>query len=198
MKVIGLTGNIGTGKTTASSIIKSLGIKVIDCDVVSREVVEDKNVLILLENTFGEKIIDLHGKLNRKELGKIVFNNKEKLNKLNSILHPLIKKRVIEYINEFKKTEKLCIVDGAILIEAGFMNILDDIILISSSEKLQLERVNKRDGHTYEYIKGIIDSQMTLEEKKKYSRFIVENNKSIDELKIKIEEIIKALLDLEA
>ncbi|KMT21527.1 dephospho-CoA kinase [Clostridium cylindrosporum] len=198
MRVIGLTGGIGTGKSTASSIIKSLNIKVIDCDIVSREVVKDKEVLNLLEETFGNKVITSSNELDRKQLGKIVFKSKENLNKLNSILHPIMKIRIKNYIKVYAKTEKLCIVDGAILIEAGFCDLVDDIILISSSEELQLKRVNERDGHSYEYIKDVIKSQMPLDEKKKYCKYIIENNEGIDELREKVENVIKTLLDLEA
>lgn len=198
MKVIGLTGNIGTGKSTVVSRIKSANIKVIDCDVVSREVVEDENVLGILEKEFGEDVLDSNKKLNRKKLGEIVFCNKEKLNKLNSIMHPLMKERIKEYLKEFSKTEKLCIVDGAILIEAGFHDMVEDIILVSASEENQLKRVKARDGFSDEYTKGIIDSQMPLKEKAKYCKYIIDNNEGLEELKQKVDKVIEALLGLEA
>lgn len=197
MKVIGLTGNIGTGKSTASKVINSLGVKIIDCDVVSREVIREESVLRILVNTFGKEIVDSKGILDRKKLGSIAFKNKENVKKLNDIMHPLIKKRVKEYIEYFSKEEKLCIIDGAILIEASFQDIVDDIILIKASEKNQLERVKKRDGHNYEYIKKIIDAQMPLGEKEKYCKYVINNDKNIEHLKSEVTKLIKALLDLE-
>lgn len=196
MKVIGLTGNIGTGKSTASDVIKSLNIKLIDCDVVSREVVSERKVLDILEETFGKEIIS-KGSLDRKKLGAIAFKNKENLSKLNSIMYPLIKNKVKFYIKKFEKTEKICIVDGAILIEANFQDIVDDIILIKSSEKDQLERVKKRDGHNYDYTKRIIDAQMSLSEKEKYCKYIINNNKDIEYLKKEVTKLMRALLELE-
>lgn len=197
MKVIGLTGNIGTGKSTAAKVMKSLGIKLIDCDIVSREVVKDKKVLNILKREFGSEIIKSDGTLDRKKLGEKVFSNKENLAKLNNIIHPLIKKRVKEYINEFSKCEKICIVDGAIIIEAGFQDILDDIILIKADKSDQLERVRKRDACSLEYIKGIIDAQMPLEEKAKYCKYVINNNREIDFLKSEVEKLAKILLGLE-
>ena len=198
MKVLGLTGNIGTGKSTASSIIKGLNIKVIDCDIVSREVAEDKDILKQLENTFGREVINSDNTLNRKKLGEIVFSDKNSLKKLNSIMHPAMRCKIKEYINIYSKTEKVCVLDGAILIEAGFNDLVEDIILISSTENLQLKRVNKRDGHSYEYIKGIINSQMPLEEKEKYCKYIIYNNYTIEYLENEIKGIIKSFLDMEA
>ena len=198
MKVLGLTGNIGTGKSTASSIIKKLNIKVIDCDIVSREVAEDKGILKQLENTFGSEVINSDNTLNRKKLGEIVFSDKNSLKKLNSIMHPAMRCKIKEYINIYSKTEKLCVLDGAILIEAGFNDLVEDIILISSTENLQLKWVYKRDGHSYEYIKGIINSQMPLEEKEKYCKYIIYNNYTIEYLENEIKGIIKGFLDMEA
>ncbi len=197
MRVLGLTGNIGTGKSTASSIIKDLNIKVIDCDVVSREVADDKSILKKLESTFGHEIIN-NDTLNRKKLGEIVFSDKNSLKKLNEIMHPAMRCKIKEYINIYSKTEKLCVLDGAILIEAGFNDLVEDIILISSTENLQLKRVNKRDGHSYEYIKGIINSQMPLNEKEKYCRYVIHNNYTIEYLENEIKGIIKGFLDMEA
>lgn len=197
MRVLGLTGNIGTGKSTASSIIKDLNIKVIDCDVVSREVADDKSILEKLESTFGHEIIN-NDTLNRKKLGEIVFSDKNSLKKLNEIMHPAMRCKIKEYINIYSKTEKLCVLDGAILIEAGFNDLVEDIILISSTENLQLKRVNKRDGHSYEYIKGIINSQMPLNEKEKYCRYVIHNNYTIEYLENEIKGIIKGFLDMEA
>lgn len=198
MKVIGLTGNIGTGKSTAASVIKEFNIKIIDCDIVSREVVEYNEVLEILKDAFGDSIISEDGKLLRKELGKIVFNDKEKLDKLNSIMHPIMRKRIEECISEFSKTEKICVLDGAILIEAKFYDLVQDTILISSSEENQLKRVHKRDGHDYEYIKGIIKSQMLLKEKEKYCKYIIYNNEGIEELRTKVSETMKEIIGTEA
>lgn len=197
MKVIGLTGNIGTGKSTASAVIKSLNIKLIDCDVVSRELASEKKVLDLLEETFGKEIINSKGSLDRKKLGSIAFKNKENLSKLNNIMYPLIKNKVKCYIKEFKKTEKLCIVDGAILIEANFKDIVEDIILIKSNEKDQLERVKKRDGHNYDYTKRIIDAQMPLSEKEKHCKYIINNDQDIEYLKKEVTKLMRALLESE-
>ncbi|MEG0370765.1 MAG: dephospho-CoA kinase [Clostridium sp.] len=197
MRVIGLTGNIGSGKSTVSSIIESYNIKIIDADLISREVSENIEVLNSIEKTFGKIVIDNNGSLNRSQLGEIVFSSDEELEKLNSIIHPYMKTRIKEYIIEYSKTERICILDGAIIIEAGFGDLVEDIILVEASEDMCLQRVYERDGHSYGYIKNIIRKQIPLEKKKNFCKYIIRNDKGFEELEKEVIRVLRAL-DMEA
>ncbi|MEF9934606.1 MAG: dephospho-CoA kinase [Clostridium sp.] len=196
-KVIGLTGSIGSGKSTVSGILKSLNIKVIDADKVSRVAAEDATVLLRLKEEFGDNIVDEYGHLKRKELGSIVFRSKEKLNTLNSIIHPVMREIILNEIKLLKLTEKICVLDAAILIESGFVDMVNEVVLVLASEEKIITRVQKRDGYNKEYIKKILDTQMDINEKKKYCSYIINNDKGINEL---YNEVIKMLvaLDMEA
>ncbi|MEF9952343.1 MAG: dephospho-CoA kinase [Clostridium sp.] len=196
-KVIGLTGSIGSGKSTVSKILKSLNIKVIDADKISRIAANDEKVLQSIKEEFGSSIVDDFGHLKRKELGSIVFRSKDKLDKLNNIIHPCMKKIISEEINVLKQTEKLCVLDAAILIEAGFIEMVDYTVLVTASEEKVISRVKKRDGYNEEYIRKILGAQMDVEEKKKYCSYIINNDNDINELYREVVNMLVAL-DMEA
>lgn len=196
-KVIGLTGSIGSGKSTVSNILKSLNIKVVDADKVSRIAAKDERVLLSIVREFGDDILDDFGNLKRKELGSIVFRSPTKLNTLNNIIHPVMKEIISNEIKSLKKTERFCVLDAAILIESGFIDMVDMVVLVTASEDKIIKRVQSRDGYNEEYIRKILSNQMNIEQKKKYCNYIINNDKDIDEL---YKEVIKMLvaLDMEA
>lgn len=185
--VFGLTGNIGCGKSTLSNILKENNIYVVDLDLISREIMNDKFVIDLIYKTFGENLKQKDGLLNRKELGKIVFKNKEKLQLLNNITHPVIKEKVKKII----KQKDLVVIDGALLIEANFLDIVDKLILVTCDEKIQLERIIKRDNLTKEEAMLRINSQMCQQKKKDYADYIIDNSTTKEDLTKKSCELLK-------
>lgn len=185
--VFGLTGNIGCGKSTLSNILKENNIYVVDLDLISREIMNDKFVIDLIYKTFGENLKQKDGLLNRKELGKIVFKNKEKLQLLNNITHPAIKEKVKKII----KQKDLVVIDGALLIEANFLDIVDKLILVTCDEKVQLERIIKRDNLTKEEAMLRINSQMCQQKKKDYADYIIDNSTTKEDLTKKSCELLK-------
>lgn len=199
MRVIGLTGGIASGKSTISKMIKEIGIPIIDADEISREIVsKDSLVLKRIAKEFGEDVLNEDGTLNRKKLSNIVFRESTLLKKLNLITHPAIKNKIKEKIEEYKKSGiKCCVIDAALLIEAGFLDITDLCLLVYVDKDVQLKRLMDRDNITYEAALRIIESQMNLDEKKKYADYLIDNNKEIEFTRQQLNNIIKEIACLE-
>ena len=191
---IGLTGSIGCGKSSFSNILKEHNIPIIDADLKGREIYENKELLEDIEKNFGNSVINKDGTLNRKNLGKIVFSDDEKLKKLNELTHPAIRKMIKDDLDKYKKNgSKMAVIDAALLIEGDFMNMLDLVIVITCDEKVQLKRVVIRDNCSEEEAIGRIKSQMPQEEKIKYADFVIDNSGTLDQLKEKTEKLIKKI-----
>lgn len=194
MLKVGLTGSIGCGKSSLSNILKKYDIPIIDADIKGREIYENKELLRDIEKNFGSSVINKDGTLNRKNLGKIVFNDDYKLEKLNSLTHPVIQNMIKDDLNKYEKFgKKIAVVDAALLIEAGFMNMLDTLVVVTCSEEVQLQRVVLRDNCSEKDAMGRIKSQMPQDEKVKYAEFVVDNSGTIEHLEKEAEKLIKSL-----
>lgn len=192
MLILGLTGNIGCGKSSLSKILMQNNIDVIDADIISRNIFEDKELLNLVFENFGENIKNLDGSLNRKALGNIVFNDDQKLVILNGLTHPKIKEKILSKINEIRNIGKsLVVIDAALLIEGGYLDILDKLIVITCKESIQISRVQLRDNLTKEQAISRMNSQMSQDEKIKYADYIIDNSGDTNNLKHKAEELIR-------
>ncbi len=182
--IIGLTGSISSGKTTTTNYLKELGYNVIDCDKISHQVLNDNAEIIT--NLFGVDIVE-NNIINRKKLGSIVFNDTTKLNELNNIIHPLVKKEVIAQLSDF------CFVDCPLLFETDFIDLVDKSLLIYVDKNIQITRLMKRDNISKEECIKKINLQMPLEEKKELANFIIYNNKSKKMLYNKINDFLKEI-----
>lgn len=191
MLVIGLTGNIGCGKSSLSKILRQNSIDVIDADIISREIMDNKSILTEIFNSFGEQVKRENGTLDRKKLGSIVFTNDEKLIKLNNITHPAIKKEIKKRIEDIKANNRnIVIVDAALLIEGNFLDLVDKLIVITCDEKIQIERIISRDNFTREEAISRIKSQMSQGEKLKFGDYIIDNSGDMNDLKYKANKLI--------
>lgn len=191
MLVIGLTGNIGCGKSSLSKILRQNSIDVIDADIISREIMDNKSILTEIFNSFGEQVKRENGTLDRKKLGSIVFTNDEKLIKLNNITHPAIKKEIKKRIEDIKANNRnIVIVDAALLIEGNFLDLVDKLIVITCDEKIQIERIISRDNFTREEAISRIKSQMSQGEKLKFGNYIIDNSGDMNDLKYKANKLI--------
>ncbi len=187
-KVIGLTGGIASGKTVVSDFLKEEGYCIVDADIVAREAVEKGSKgLKQLTDYFSDDIL-IEGKLNRKKLREIIFSDKEKLEAVNQILHPIIRELMEEKIKSHKETVFLV---APLLFENKLDYLTDEIWLISCDLEIQIERVMKRDQSTKEEAISIIHSQMSLKEKEAMSDVIIYNNSDIDALITKVKNIIR-------
>lgn len=194
MKVIGLTGNIASGKTSITNYLTSKGIPVIDGDKVARDVVlPGSEGLLKIEENFGEEYISREGTLDRKKLASLVFNDSSKLDELNNILHPIIRNEFIKKIEEYKKDDKIkfIILDAALLIESKMTDLVDSLWLVSVDQDVQIQRVMDRDEVTKEVALAIINSQMPLVEKKKHAQKVIENNGFFEEVYTRVDELLK-------
>lgn len=190
MEVIGLTGGIASGKSTVSSILKSLGAYVIDADVVSREIMlKGSQTYNKLVSKFGKEILKDDGEIDRKKLGNLVFADKQKLKELNAITHPEIIKRIKGIIDEERKNgkEKAIVLDAALLIEMRLFNMVDEVWLVVVDKKTQIRRLMKRDNLKYKDALNRIKSQMSIEDKMKYADFIINNCKDFNAIKKQVE-----------
>ena len=191
MLVIGLTGNIGCGKSSLSKILRQNSIDVIDADIISRKIMDNKSILTEIFNSFGEQVKRENGTLDRKKLGSIVFTNDEKLIKLNNITHPAIKKEIKKRIEDIKANNRnIVIVDAALLIEGNFLDLVDKLIVITCDEKIQIERIISRDNFTREEAISRIKSQMSQGEKLKFGNYIIDNSGDMNDLKYKANKLI--------
>lgn len=183
MLILGLTGNIGCGKTSISSIFKKNNIDIIDADIISREIFEDQCLLEKVFEHFGPSVKNDDQTLNRKALGKIVFNDNNKLLELNSLTHPKIKEKILCKIDEIKKKKKkVAVIDAALLVEGGYLEIVDKLLVVTCKQEVQIKRIQNRDNCTIDEAIRKIRSQMPQDEKSRYADYIIDNSGTIDEL----------------
>ena len=196
--VIGLTGGIGTGKSTVSQILKDRGFPVIDLDVISHEVIEFPSVVEKIVQNFGREVLDEdeagNCTISREKLGKIIFANKEKRLTLNSIMHPEILKVMHKKILECKSEKnKIIFVEVQLLFEVQWEKEFDYILLVAAKRDMQVRRVLERDKRSEEEAWNIINSQMSLDEKREKSDFVIENDGNMDDLNKKVDKFLKSL-----
>ena len=197
--IVGLTGGIGTGKSTVSRKLRERGYPVIDLDVISREVIEYPEVIDELVRNFGNEILEnqnnTSGKksISRNKLRQTVFKEEKKVSVLNSIMHPPIVKEMRRQIEELRKSYKTVFVEVQLLFEAELEKEFDITVLVYADKKTQLERVLKRDGRSEGEVQQIINAQMDMTEKRRVSNYIIENNGDSEMLDLEIEKFIKKL-----
>ena len=200
--VIGLTGGIGTGKSTVSQILREKKFPVIDLDTISHEVIKIPKVIEKIVENFGKEVLENSGnfenennaiRISREKLGKIIFENKEKRLLLNSIMHPEILHVMREQISKYKKNNKIIFVEIQLLFEVQWEKEFDYILLISAKKNTQIRRILERDKRSENDALNIINSQLSLDEKKKRSDFVIENDGNIEELKEKIDKFLEYL-----
>jgi len=171
---IGLTGNIGSGKTTVAKIFEVIGVPVFYADIEARKFLSEKDVLDELVNEFGNNILS-GDYLDRGELAKIVFNDKAALATLNSIIHPRVRQSLMDWIST-KQDHKYVIQEAAILFESGFYNFFDKNIVISCPEDVAIERVMKRDGIDENAVRARIQNQWPEQKKIQLADFVIHND----------------------
>lgn len=193
-KLAGLTGGIATGKTTVANLFREKGIYIIDADLIAREVVKKgMPAWRMIKEEFGDEILREDGELDRKKLGSIVFSSKEKIQKLNSIVHPFVRERMMEEIERAISMEKNILLDIPLLFENGIHQWLRPVILVYAPLEVQIERLMKRDGLSREECEKRIRAQMPIEEKKKLADYIIDNSSDISKTKRQVEEVYEKI-----
>ncbi len=186
MLKIGITGGIGSGKSTVCKVFELLGVPVYNSDLEAKKIQnEDAGVKTAILKEFGESILNPDGMIDRTLLAAIVFNDKEKLQKLNSIVHPAVARHFDNWL-ELNKSSNYVIKEAAILIESGAHKTVDKIILVLAPIEVRINRTIKRDKISEELVRQRINNQLSDEEKIKRSDFIIYN----DEQQLLIPQII--------
>lgn len=191
--VVGLTGSIATGKSTISKMFSEADVPVIDADAIAREVVEPGEVAYeKIVQHFGEEVISEGGTLNRKRLGSIVFNDESERKALNEIIHPEIRKEMLSRRDQYIREEQpLIIMDIPLLFESGLFDYVDQVLVVYIPEKLQVERLMKRDKSSKEDAQARIDAQISIEEKKDKADAVIDNSGTIEESRRQLMEILR-------
>ena len=188
-KVIGLTGSIASGKSTVSNRLKELGYVVIDCDAINHEILK-KNAVGYLEvvKEFTSSILDENGEICRKKLGSLIFNDSKLKEKLNQILHPIIKSIVIEEIN--KTDDGMVFLDCPLLFETDFHELCDLKIVVYVNMDTQIQRLMQRDNITFPEALKKIYAQMSLDEKLELADYVIDNCHSLGDLEWQIKQLL--------
>lgn len=190
-KIIGLTGGIGSGKTSIMKHIETLGYKVYYADDAGKIVMQQKEIVEQIVSLLGKDVLDGNRDLNRKAIAEIVFSNPEKLKALNEIVHPAVAKDFENFLKDLKENE-LVIKESAILFETKSNEKCDFIILVTAPEDLRIQRVISRDKSSLEDVKLRINNQMSDKIKEQNSDFVINNlnlTQSFDEISMILKKI---------
>jgi len=195
MKVIGLTGGIGSGKSTVSGFLAELGAVIIDADKVGHEALKpDTEVWREVVAAFGRQILTPDGDINREKLGEIVFRNSESLSRLNQIMHPRMYDMVKAQLEGYRKQGVgVVVLEAPLLIEANWTSLVDEVWVTVASESTVLRRLKEKFGLSEPESLARIHSQLTSEERVKHADVIINTDCALGELKAKVEELWQGL-----
>jgi len=187
---IGLTGGIASGKSTVAAMFRDLHIPVIDADEIAHRVTAiDGEAYQLIVETFGSDILDSNGAIDRRKLGAIVFHDEQKRKQLNAIVHPLVRKHMLQQKEQYaRKGEKAVVLDIPLLFESNLEHLVDRILVVYVDEQIQLRRLCERNGFSFEEAWARIKSQMPLEQKRKKADAVIDNNGTIEQTKRQLYE----------
>jgi len=187
MYKVGITGGIGSGKTTACKVFEVLGIPVFYADTVAKEIMTQDSLLIEgLRSTFGNESYFEDGKLNNRHIAGIVFNNEKALAQLNALVHPAVFRAFDAWEETIPGTVPYTLKEAAILFESGSYKMCDTTILVTAPYEIKIKRLMQRDGVTEEQVKARMDKQLSDEEKAKLANYFIVN----DEQQSIIEQVL--------
>ncbi|GAB5588264.1 Dephospho-CoA kinase cab5 [Umbelopsis nana] len=195
MKLVGLTGGIGSGKSTVSRIFAEQNIPIIDADLIARQVVEPgRRAYNLIRKYFGDEILNADGTIDRPKLGSIVFADSDKRKVLNSCVHPYVRLEMLKQVLwHWMSGAKLVVVDVPLLFESKLDKFVNTTVVVYCSEGLQLQRIMKRDNMSEEAATQRIRSQMPLSEKVKLADIVLDNSSDLNQLKLQVRDLTARL-----
>ncbi len=185
--IVGITGYIGSGKTTIAKYFEREGFAILDVDALSHELLKEQEIRTKLIATFGESILDRRLQIDREKLSEIVFNNPEKLHRLNNLIHHKLRDVILETLKTMKKNNSNIIIDVALMDELKLLGYIDKLILVKTTLELMYRRLASR--YTQREVLNVLNNQkMPLK-----ADIITDNNGSLEELEQKVAAIIKEL-----
>lgn len=193
MLKVGITGGIGSGKSTVSRFFSELGVPVYDSDQRAKSLMQhDDSIIIKIKKEFGDDSY-LNNVLNRSHIAEIVFKNELKLKQLNAIVHPVVRTDFNNWLSQ-NSNAKFVIKEAAIMIESGAYKDLDKLIVVNANREQKIKWIKKRDHLLLEDIENRIQNQLSDKMRNQYADFIIENNSSKKELKQQVLSIYNKLI----
>ena len=191
MLSIGLTGGIGTGKSLVSNLLNDLGATIVNADLLGHEsYLPDTVVFDMVVDAFGDQIVGEDGTVDRKKLGPIVFSSPQNMSKLNAIMHPLIRDMIQSQLEEYSSNgTDVVVVEAAVLIEASWQDLFDEVWVVTSDKETVIERLKDRNSLSREDAIARIESQMSNDERVGHSNVVISNDGTTDELADDVEQI---------
>ncbi|MBK5241602.1 dephospho-CoA kinase [Clostridium sp.] len=195
MLKVGITGGIGSGKSTVTNMIRNKCFPIVDADIVAKEVfILYPEVLSQIKEEFGYEFFSENDKLMRKEFGNYIFKSEKRRKKLENIMMPYILSEIHLRVKKYEENNcELCFLDAPTLIENNLHTIMDKTILVWASREVQIQRVMSRDTLKIDQVIDRIRAQMPIDEKKKFADFIIDNEGSLENTKLQVDFIITKL-----
>ncbi len=184
MLVIGLTGGIGTGKSEVAQMLRALGARIVDADLVGHEAYKPNTESYReVVKAFGEDVLQPNGEIDRRKLSAIVFSDSDQLTRLNGIMHPRMARMVAEELDQLRsQSVSVAVVEAALLFEAGWDVLVDEVWVTDSPVETVIDRLQARNGFSAEEVLKRIDSQMDRSERLAQAQVVVDNSTDVDEL----------------
>lgn len=199
MLLVGLTGGVASGKTVVSEVLREEGAYLIDADQIARELVQPhRSAWEELRKAFGDGILARDGSILRKKLAAMVFSSPEQRALLNRILHPRIEEEMQRRIRQIgqRDPDAIVVIDAALLVETGDYRKMDKVIVVTTTEAKQIERLREREGLGEEEARRVLSSQIKAEERLEVAHFVIDNDGPLDETRKKAREIFQTLKEV--
>ncbi|WP_454059568.1 dephospho-CoA kinase [Elizabethkingia ursingii] len=192
-KIIGLTGGIGSGKTTVARFIEEMGYPVYNSDTRAKDLVNESGDLkAAIIQLLGPEAYDENGLYDRKYVGSVVFSNDELLKQLNAIIHPAVNKDFHDWVK--RQSREVIFKETALLFELKLNLQCDKSLLVTADESIRIKRVMDRDSKTYREVEKVIDNQMPERKKIRLADYVIENNSDMQHLRLSTEKIMASLI----
>jgi dephospho-CoA kinase len=194
--IVGLTGGIGSGKTTISNMFAELGVEIIDADIIARQVVKPQSqALTKIARHFGQEILHTNGELNRSLLRDKIFSDENEKQWLNALLHPLIRKNITQELT--LASGNYCILSAPLLLENHLQTLVSRVLVVDVTENTQLQRTCKRDNNTQIQVSAIISSQISREKRLLLTDDVISNESThLSDTKIRVQALHDAYIKL--
>jgi len=190
---IGLTGGIGSGKSTVAAMFAAMGVPVLDLDRVGRRVAERAEVKAALVSAFGKAVLAADGRLDRRRLASLCFASEEKTALLNSIMHPPIWRQAEAWIAE--QHAPYVLIEASVLIESGAASRMDAVIVVLAAEDVRLQRVLARGDLDRTRFRAILARQCSDAERRQVADYVIENNGSLEQLRVRVKRLHRLLME---